>query len=208
MLEPLQVNYNMIKAVMFDAGGVLHVSGKSQSEDLKNELGLTDEQLGKFYSVYLPLLGKGELTEEALWTKLQSDFGIRDVSPNEHLLTRAFENSLEKMPGMYELVDNLKSRGLTVLLLTNVSAQFAEVLERKGHYEPFEFKILSFEVGSWKPEPLIYKHALEKAGVKSEEAVFIDDQEENVLAAEKLGIKGIVFQDAEHLKSSLNELIT
>ncbi len=192
---------------MFDAGGVLHISSGSQSEDLKRKLGLTDEQLTKFYAYYLPLLGKGELTEEALWKELSEDFGIREVSSDERLLTRAFEKSLTKMPGMYELVDDLKLKGITVMLLTNVSSQFAEVLEQKGHYEPFKFRILSFEVGSWKPEAKIYQAALEKANIKPEEAVFIDDQKENVDSAEALGIHGIVFQNTQQLKTKLDELI-
>lgn len=108
---------------------------------------------------------------------------------------------------MYELVDDLKSKGITVMLLTNVSSQFAEVLEQKGHYAPFELKVLSFEVGSWKPEAKIYQNALEKAGVKPNEAVFIDDQKENVDAAEALGIRGILFHNTEQLKIKLDELI-
>lgn len=192
---------------MFDAGGVLHASGGSQGDDLKQELRLSDEQLSKFYSHYLPLLGKGELSEDGLWKELRKDFNIREVSIKEHLLTRAFEKSLTKMPGMYELVDELKSKGVTVMLLTNVSSQYAEILEQSGHYEPFELKILSFEVGAWKPEAKIYQLALEKAGVKPEEAIFIDDQSENVDAAEALGIHGILFQDTEQLKIKLGELI-
>ena len=192
---------------MFDSGGVLHVSEGSQGEDLKQELGLTDKQLGRFYSHYLPLLGKGKLTEEALWIKLSEDFGIREVNLEERLLTRAFEKSITKMPGMYELVDKLKLEGIKVLLLTNVSSQFAEILEQRGYYEPFELRILSFEVGSWKPESEIYQLALQKANVKPEEAIFIDDQKENVEAAIVLGIHGIVFQNIELLKVKLDELI-
>jgi putative hydrolase of the HAD superfamily len=185
----------MIKAVLFDAGGVLHVSNTAQGDDLKQELGLTDEQLERFYSHYIPLLGTSKLTEAELWKEVQNEFGIREVSVDEHLFTRTFVKTLQKMPGMYELVDELKAKGIMVMLLTNVSPQFAEVLEQQGHYDPFDMKILSFEFGSWKPDPAIYRYALEKADIQPSEAIFIDDLDTNVEAAEKLGIHGIVFHD-------------
>ena len=197
----------MISTIIFDASGVLHMNGTLQREDLKTELGLTEQQLDKFYSHYLPLLGKGEINEKELWSELATDFGIRKVNNEERLLTRAFENSLTKMPGMYELVDELKLKDFKVMLLTNVSKNFAEVLERRGHYEPFSLRILSHEVGSWKPEAKIYKVALEKAGISPGEAIFIDDEKRNIDAAEALGIKGVLFISTEQLRTELYDLI-
>lgn len=197
----------MIKAVLFDAGGVLHTAVGSQSDDLRQELGLTDEQIGKFYAYYLPKIGVGVIDEVTLWKEMRAEFGIRVVSVEEHLLTRAFEGSLQKIPGMYDLVDKLKLKGLTVALLTNVSPQFAEILAREGHYAPFQVKILSFEVGSWKPDVEIYKTALKKVAVRPDEAVFIDDQQENIDAAISLGIHGILFRDVAQLKSELDQLL-
>jgi putative hydrolase of the HAD superfamily len=197
----------MIKAVMFDAGGVLHVANTAVGDDLQQELGLTDEQVIKIFSYYIPLLGTGKLSEQELWKALSKDFGIREVDADEHLFTRRFVNTLEKMPGMYELIDELKAQGIKVLLLTNVSPQFAEVLEQKGHYDPFDLKVLSYEVGSWKPDVEIYNHAIQKLGVKPQEAVFIDDQEKNTVAARKLGIHGIIFSDTEQVKKQLAKLI-
>ena len=192
---------------MFDAGGVLHIAGSSQSEDLKHELGLTDKQLTEFYSHYLPLLGTGLMTEAAMWEELHQKFGIRKVDIKERLLTRKFEASLEKMPGMYELVNELKQKNIKVVLLTNVSQQFAEILERKGHYEPFDLKVLSFETGLWKPDKKIYEYALAKAGAKAAETVFIDDLKENVAAANSVGMYGVLFESPTQVKALLQKLL-
>ena len=86
-------------------------------------------------------------------------------------------------------------------------ASLLKYSNKKGHYDPFELRVLSYEVGSWKPEAKIYALALEKAGVKPEEAIFIDDQKKNVDAAEALGIHGIVFQNTEQLRTKLLELV-
>ncbi len=198
----------VIKVVMFDAGGVLHVSNTAVGDDLRNELGLTDDQIKKLYSHYIPLLGTGKLTEEELWKAVSKEFGAREVSVDEHLFTRSFVTTLRKMPGIYELIDELKAQGIKILLLTNVTEHYAEVLERNGHYDPFDLRILSFEVGSWKPDPVIYQHALQKAGVNPDEAVLVDDQEKNIVGAEALGIHGILFHDTGQVKKQLAELTT
>jgi len=197
----------MIRVVFFDAGGVLHTSNTEQATDLKQELGLTDDQLSVIYSEYLPLLGKGLITEDELWVSAHKRFGIRLVKPHEKLFTRTFETSLKKMTGMYELVESLKSLGLKVALLTNVSPQYAEVLEKAGHYQPFDTRILSFEVGAWKPEQQIFKIALDTLEVQPEESLFIDDTDVNVQAAKKLGLHGIVFKNTKQLKLELRKYI-
>lgn len=192
---------------MFDAGGVLHVSNTAVGDDIQKELGLSNEQSEKLFEHYIPLLGTGKITEQALWDEIARKFGTRKVSVDEHLFTRSFVTTLQKMPGMYELVDELKAKGTIVMLLTNVSPQFAEVLRQKGHYDPFEHRVLSYEVGYWKPDPEIYQLALKKLHVKPEEAVFIDDQEKNIIAAQKLGIHGIVFKSTAQLKKELANLL-
>jgi len=57
-----------------------------------------------------------------------------------------------------------------------------------------------------KPDPLIYKLLLDRNGLKAEECVFIDDKEINVLAAQKLNIFGIRFDNANQLELELTKL--
>jgi HAD superfamily hydrolase (TIGR01509 family) len=46
-----------------------------------------------------------------------------------------------------------------------------------------------------KPDPRIYQLTLDELGVKPEEAVFVDDTQNNVLGAQALGIIGILYED-------------
>ena len=68
----------------------------------------------------------------------------------------------------------------------------------------FEDYILSFEVGSLKPDPEIYRKALKKSHYP-DNTIFIDDHPANVTAAEKHGIKGILFEDYIKLEDSLKK---
>ncbi len=57
-----------------------------------------------------------------------------------------------------------------------------------------------------KPDPECYLAALRRFGLTAEEAVFVDDRETNVAAAEALGLVGIHFRDAESLRCDLERV--
>ena len=73
--------------------------------------------------------------------------------------------------------------------------------------ERFDGCVFSFREGIVKPDPEIYKVLLRRYGLKAEECVFIDDTEENVRSAQKLGMAGIVFTGYEEAKAALNEAV-
>jgi HAD superfamily hydrolase (TIGR01509 family) len=62
---------------------------------------------------------------------------------------------------------------------------------------------LSFELGTVKPEPEIYRVCLDALGVEPGEAFFVDDRRENVEAAKSLGIDAVVFEGEEALAVEL-----
>jgi glucose-1-phosphatase len=58
-------------------------------------------------------------------------------------------------------------------------------------FKYFPVRIYSCVVGHSKPNPVIYQDALRATKVKANEAVYIDDLEENVAAAKSLGMTGV-----------------
>ena len=57
-----------------------------------------------------------------------------------------------------------------------------------------------------KPDPAIYRLALERFGLSGPEALFVDDRAENVAGAEAVGMRGHLFSDAEGLRDRLRGL--
>ena len=57
-----------------------------------------------------------------------------------------------------------------------------------------------------KPERRIYEITLERLGSKAEQAVFIDDVQEYIRAAEGVGLNTILFQSIDQVKGELTEL--
>ena len=70
----------------------------------------------------------------------------------------------------------------------------------------FPIRIYSYRVGASKPDPAIYREALQACQVRAEEAIYIDDIAAYAEAAQHLGMSGIVFQSPEQLQSDLRKL--
>jgi putative hydrolase of the HAD superfamily len=70
----------------------------------------------------------------------------------------------------------------------------------------FPVRVYSCRVGSSKPSPAIYHHALREVDAIPDEAMFIDDLRENVLAAASLGINAFHFTSADELLAEFSRL--
>lgn len=83
----------------------------------------------------------------------------------------------------------LREAGVRTALVSNCD-NFAEPLvERLGLADELDEVVLSFRVGAKKPEPAIYRAALEALGAEPEHALFVDDQPEYLDGAAALGIQ-------------------
>jgi HAD superfamily hydrolase (TIGR01509 family) len=78
--------------------------------------------------------------------------------------------------------------------------------DRFSFFRFFPIRIYSYRVGASKPNPVIYREALQACKVRAEEAVYIDDIDAYAEAAHRLGMTGIVFQSPEQLQSDLRKL--
>ena len=71
----------------------------------------------------------------------------------------------------------------------------------------FQVALSSCYLGLRKPEPAIYRRALDILGRSAERVLFIDDREENVAGAITAGMKAIRFEGAEALRQGLKRLV-
>jgi putative hydrolase of the HAD superfamily len=107
-------------------------------------------------------------------------------------------------PTMIEFMAELK-KSYKLGLLTNSSDNTRKYIEQAELDKLFDEMVFSHEVGMIKPDRKIYEYALKKLAVKPEQVVFIDDKPENVAAAKKLGIRGIIFKSTKKLKQDFLE---
>ena len=94
------------------------------------------------------------------------------------------------------MIQDLKDKGYKVYYLSNWSAWTHDLLQEAGKFDFLNLMdggVFSYDVGYMKPDEEIYKILINKYKINPEEAVFFDDREENIEAANKLGIHGVHF---------------
>ncbi|MCR8558035.1 HAD family phosphatase [Mucilaginibacter sp. BJC16-A38] len=130
--------------------------------------------------------------------------------PEHEANIRAFYSRWDEMLGealhdTVEIFKELKQTGkYKIYALTNWSAEtFPLALERFEFLHWFDGIVVSGTEKMRKPAPEFYQILLDRHDVKAEDALFIDDNYRNILAAEKLGIKSIHFTSAEELRKKL-----
>jgi 2-haloacid dehalogenase len=109
------------------------------------------------------------------------------------------------IPGMYELVADLKKAGYGIYGLTNWSSETFYLIDKE--YPVFSLldgMVVSGDVRLLKPEADIFHCLLDKYGLKAEESLFIDDNAENVAGSIAAGVEAHRFVDAEELRQWLD----
>ncbi|MBR6440839.1 MAG: HAD family phosphatase [Bacteroidales bacterium] len=110
----------------------------------------------------------------------------------------------DEVPGMRELIDELKAKNYEIYGLTNWSMEtFPEARERFGILQMIDRYVVSGAEGLVKPDHRLFQVLLDRYRLKAEECLFIDDNEANVQAAQKMGMQGIVFSGADDLRKAL-----
>lgn len=110
----------------------------------------------------------------------------------------------DEMPGMRELLSELSSANYQLYGLTNWSMEtFPEAREHFGILQMIDRYVVSGAEGLVKPDPRLFQVLLDRYGLKAEECIFVDDNPDNVEAACRLGMQGIVFTGADALREKL-----
>jgi 2-haloacid dehalogenase len=109
------------------------------------------------------------------------------------------------IPSMPELLAELDSAGVPLFAITNFSGEFFPPFRLKypDMFDRFRDIVVSGDEKMMKPDPAIYRLALDRFGLRPEEAVFVDDNRDNVAGAAALGIHGILFTDEPALRAEL-----
>jgi len=107
--------------------------------------------------------------------------------------------------GMPELVAELDARGVPLFGITNFSADFWLPFRTReaAFFDRFRDIVVSGEEKLLKPDPAIYWLALDRFGLRPEDALFVDDRQINVDGAEAIGLGAHLFTGADDLRARL-----
>ena len=197
-----------IAAIIFDFGGVL-VRTRSQHRRIEWEqrLGLARGEADAlvFGGESGTAAQHGQITDEAHWTWLgeRLRLGPEDLAAFREAF---FAEDILDAP-LIAYIDRLRAGGYHLGLLSNASDIARKVFtETYAVLSHFDSVTISCEEGVMKPDPRIYQVALERAGARPEEAVFVDDVAANIEGARRVGMRGIHFRNAEQAITELAAL--
>ena len=126
-----------------------------------------------------------------------------DLKPDE-LLARFTTWSRRVLPGAKDLLEELRGHYRLAALSNSNELHWERNTSELRIIELFEFAISSHQVGFCKPNPEIFKLAIERAGVTSPQAiVFFDDLAANVDAAKSAGMRAYQVRGVDELRARL-----
>ena len=201
-----------MKNIIFDFGKVLiHYEPKKMIADFTDSADAIEEIAPVLFDrLYWDRLDLGTIEDDELL-----DSVCKRLPEKYHKIAReAYRRWFARCPlidGMEELVCELKEKGYSLFLLSNISKELAVEYHEVPHLERlfsnFDGLVFSGAVGVVKPEPAIYLHLLSKYNIKAKETIFIDDSQKNLDGGAACGINPVFFDgNVSNLRSTLKKL--
>lgn len=196
----------MIKNIIFDMGQVLICW---DPEKMIASYDLTDQQMKMlntelFKSVEWIQQDRGIISEERVAAQVCARLPRELHEPVKTLVYGWHQRHLTPMPGMAELVRELKGKGYSIYLLSNASLALREYFGRIPGSECFDGLMVSAEEKLLKPQHEIYELLYERFSLNPAECWFIDDSPANIEGAILTGMQGTIFRaDVQRLRLEL-----
>lgn len=198
-----------VRAILFDYGMVL--SGPADNEAYKALIGLTGMERGLFDQLYWSwrhAYDSGRFDGVGYWSGIAESAGMRlDEKTVQELIEQDVRMWSVINQEMVEWALLCKETGLATGILSNICLELASSHERNLPWlEQFDFLFWSSRLRMAKPDPKLYTYVIETLGLRPQQILFLDDREENVVAARAVGIQAIQFTNLEALGEQIRNV--
>lgn len=173
-----------MKAIVLDMYGVIV---KQTGDDFVPYVQQTFPELTP-EEIYTPWFRAdiGELTSLEVWEVLGFQGDVEQIE-------KEYLDTIEISEGFFEFINSIKGE-YKLAIISNDSSRWSHYLREKfGLNKYFDVISISGDLKMQKPDEGIFKHTIEKLGVKAEECIYIDDREGNLEAAKKVGMKPVLL---------------
>jgi len=198
----------MIKAIIFDFGGVLvrtEDHGPRHAWDKRLGLPTGSVERAVHYSDIWVQAQLGRILPQAYWAGVAELLYMRNNNRANDIdeLRRDYFSGDRLNYRLVEFIGELREAGYQIALLSNDSIELQDRLRDLGIEPLFDHILISAQIGMMKPDPTVYRAALQALGVAPQEAVFIDDSLTNIRGAQYIGLNTIVFRYDTDLRAEL-----
>lgn len=193
----------MIKLFIFDIGDVLLMECR-RIRDMAAELGVDQSEFLADYRLWNAALMEGFVSVEAYYSHIENKFSKKVVS---NLFLDNYNPRINEP--LLCLIRKLREKGYRVVFGSNTFRCYDEWnMEHIPYfYSLVDAKYLSNEIHRRKPEASFFRYILDKEEVKAAETVFIDDREENVDAASRIGMHSFLYDESMNLEEAIIPLL-
>ena len=194
----------MIKAILFDFGGVLvRTEEYSARHAWDARLGLPTGSVERAiqYSDLWIQAQLGRVSYQTYWNGVAEMLRMRpaEIPP----LREAYFSGDRLNYKLISLIRDLRERGLKIALLSNNIPQLEERLRELEIHTLFDHILISAKLGVMKPDVTVFRVALQTFKMAPQEVVYIDEALTNIRAAQPLGFHTILFRPEMDLRAEL-----
>ncbi len=202
-------NAPAVHAVIWDLGGViLRTEDRSGRIAWEARLGLKEHELDRI--VFGGEMGRraslGQASAREVWDAVGKQLRLERDELED--LRRAFWEGDRVDRALLDFIRELRPAHRTGLLSNAWPELRRDLIGRWNMADAFDEIVISAEVGLTKPDARIYELILTRLGIGAEAAVFIDDFEENVAAAARLGMHAVHFKNPQQAMWDVRALIS
>jgi putative hydrolase of the HAD superfamily len=185
-----------VRAVVFDLWNTIarwpHDEWAQVRPRVAERLGLSAEEFDERWY--------GELAYQRETGPIADVLAQFDLSPEAaedvlELRGTVTRRGLVPVPGAAESIAELRARGLKTGLITVCSEDVPRLWAETAFHGLFDAEVFSSSVGLRKPDPRIYRLALDELGVPAGEALFVGDGANDELGgAERVGMTAVMLE--------------
>lgn len=176
----------MIRAVVFDLGGVL-ASGEGVTSEPARLLGVPEEAFAELYWSLRTDYDAG-FSDAEYWGPLLTGLGKpAAVETIQQLAKLDADLWLRLLPDARRLVADVRAAGSTVAVLSNAPFNLDNALVEADLADEVDHCFVSAAMGVAKPDRAAYARVTEVLEVEPGEIAFLDDKQHNVEGAERAG---------------------
>jgi len=197
----------MIKAIIFDIGGVIvRTEDYSSRRQWEKKLGLAEweSETIVFNSEMGTKAQCGEITDDELWVWVGQRLNLNGSELKAFRAGFWAGDVLDS--GLVDFIRTLRPKYQTAVISNATDNLLNGLTNQFEIADAFDLIVGSATEKVMKPDHRIYQRTLERLGRQPEESVFIDDFAHNIQAAKKLGMATIHFKPGTNVPVELEKL--
>jgi putative hydrolase of the HAD superfamily len=198
-----------IDAVLFDYGMVLSGPPDPVARKQMEQIAGADEHaLHAAYWRFRDAYDRGTVDGLTYWREVGKELGVSfDDASLQALIDADTRHWTQPNEPMIAWAKSLQRAGIKTGVLSNIGdAMESGIRARFPWLAAFDHHTFSHRLGIAKPDPEIYRHAIEGLGVPAGEILFIDDREENILAARAAGMVAVQYTSHDEFVREMKRL--